>query len=303
MIESKNISEIMRSAFKKKMLIPAFNAAYVPMVKAIIDTLVECKTFGLVEVARLEVEKFGAQSFETIAKEYRVHCNPKFTRLHLDHIPVIDEDGIRVDWKSLIQRGLDAGYDSVMIDGSRLPFEENASVTKEVATMAHKKNRPAEAELGAVLGHEKEIPMSYDEIYEKGVGFTNLEQASLFVKRTGVDWLSVAIGNIHGAVSGAAKDKDKVHARLNIDHLHKLSERTNIPLVLHGGSGIQIEYVLSAIKNGITKINIGTDIRKVYEKSLSLQPRDLELARKQVSLKMKELIYDVYHIEGSAYKL
>jgi len=293
----------MKRAFRKKILIPAFNVAYIPMLKPIVETLVECETFGLVEVARLEVEKFGAQSFDAVAKEYRALGDPSFTRLHLDHIPVIDEDGFEVDWKSLIQKGLDLGYDSVMIDGSRLPLNENIRVTKEVVDTAHKRGRPVEAELGAVLGHEKEISMSYEEIYDKGVGFTDLDQASLFVNETNVDWLSVAIGNIHGAITGAAKDRDKVKARLNIEHLRKLSERTGIPLVLHGGSGIEREYILSAIRNGITKINIGTDIRQAYERAFRSQKETVEYAQQEVSSKIRELICNVYHIERSVHKI
>jgi len=303
MLESENISEIMRRAYQKRILVPAFNAAHLPMVKPIVETLAECQTFGLVEVARLEVLKFTAKSFTAVAEEYRKYMNLNFTRLHQDHVPVIDEDGLRVDWKGCIQEGLDAGYNSVMVDGSRLPFSENIEVTRKVVEMAHARGRATEAELGAVLGHEKNLTMSYDEIYDKGIGFTDVDEAARFVKETKVDWLSVAIGNIHGAVSGAAKDKDKVQARLNIEHLKKIREKTDVPLVLHGGSGIKTEYVLEAIKNGITKINIGTDIRQAYERALKAKPNDVEYARQQVSAKMKELILQVYHIEGTAYKI
>jgi len=303
MIESLNVSEIMKRAYKKRILVPAFNVAYLPMVKPIVETLVNYQTFGLVEVARLEVEKFEAKSFEDVAKEYNFYKNPKFTRLHQDHIPVIDEDGAKVDWKSLIQKGLDVGYDSVMIDGSRLAFKGNLDVTRQVAAMAHEVNKPAEAELGAVMGHERQLSMSYDKIYERGIGFTSIDEATQFVRETKIDWLSVAIGNIHGAISGAAKDKDKVQARLNIGHLKELSQRTRVPLVLHGGSGIKTEYVLEAIRNGITKINIGTDIRQAYERAVKAKLGDIENARKQVSEKIRELICEVYHIDGSSYKI
>jgi ketose-bisphosphate aldolase len=302
-MESLNVSEIMKRAYNRRILVPAFNVAYLPMVKPIVETLVKYQTFGLVEVARLEVEKFQAKSFEAMAKEYNIYRKTKFTRLHQDHIPVIDEDGAKVDWKSLIQKGIDAGYDSVMIDGSRLSFNENLDITRQVAVMAHNANKPSEAELGAVMGHEKQLSMSYDEIYAKGIGFTSVDEAVRFVNETKIDWLSVAIGNIHGAISGAAKDKDKVQARLNIDHLKKLSQNTKVPLVLHGGSGIRTEYVLEAIKNGITKINIGTDIRQAYERAMKVHPDNIENARSQVSEKISEIICDVYHIEGSANKI
>jgi fructose-bisphosphate aldolase class II len=80
--------------------------------------------------------------------------------------------------------------------------------------------------------------------------------------------LSVAIGNVHGAVSGALRDRKKVAARLNLDHLDTLRQATGIPLVLHGGSGVQREYLLAAIKKGIAKVNVGTEIRQAYEAAL-----------------------------------
>jgi fructose/tagatose bisphosphate aldolase len=128
---------------------------------------------------------------------------------------------------------------------------------------------PCEAELGAVLGHETGPLPPYDELFESGRGFTSVTEAQQFVRETGCDWLSVAIGNIHGAVSGVLKDQKKVEARLNLDHLGRLREVTGVPMVLHGGSGIRRDNVLEAVKRGIAKINIGTEIRQAYEQKLS----------------------------------
>ena len=119
------------------------------------------------------------------------------------------------------------------------------------------------------------------------------------MKETDVDWLSVAIGNIHGAISGVAKDKEKVQARLNIEHLKKIRKATGIPLVLHGGSGIQKPYLMEAIKNGITKINVGTSIRQSYEKALLQSDGNIEEAQKAVAKTMEHLIRNEYEIEGS----
>jgi fructose/tagatose bisphosphate aldolase len=88
------------------------------------------------------------------------------------------------------------------------------------------------------------------------------------VRESDCDWLSVAIGNIHGRISEAVRDKKKVEARLNIERLKRINEAAGIPLVLHGGSGIQQSYVLEAMKQGIAKMNIGTEIRQVYETTL-----------------------------------
>ena len=303
MLDAKTpLSQIMKSAADQGILVPAFNVAHLPMLKPMADALARLKTFGLIECARPDVEKFGAGSFEAVREEYRWHGNPAFTRLHLDHAPVIDEEGVRVDYRGAIQQALDLGYDSVMVDGSRLDLEENIAVTKEVCGMAHPLGRPVEAELGAVLGHEKGPLPPYDELFESGRGFTRPEEAARFVQETGVDWLSVAIGNIHGAISGAAKSRDKVAARLNIDHLRKLREVTGVPMVLHGGSGIQLDCVLEAIRNGIAKLNIGTDIRHAYERPAGEDLSDVDAGVGGVAKRMEEII-QMYGIEGSAEKL
>lgn len=296
-----HVSEMMRRACAKRILIPAFNIAYLPMMAPVADTLARLGAFGLAEVARPDVEKFGAESFSAIAEAYRKEANAEFVSLHLDHAPVVDEDGERVDWEPLIQEALDLGYESVMVDGSRLSLEENIAVTRKVVEMSHPR-AATEAELGAVLGHEKGPLPPYEELFESRRGFTDPEEAKRFVEETGVDWLSVAIGSVHGAISGAAKDKDKVAARLHIEHLQTLAEVTGVPLVLHGGSGIQRESVLAGIQSGIAKINIGTQIRHAYERALAAG-LDIPAAQTAVAEKVEELVSDVYGIGGSAQQL
>ncbi|MBS7614882.1 class II fructose-bisphosphate aldolase [Candidatus Bathyarchaeota archaeon] len=301
-LSESSLDEIMRKAFEVHILVPAFNVAYLPMVKPIVEVLMELKCFGLLEVALPDIEKFGAQSFSAVKQEYEKYENKAYTRLHLDHVPVIDEDGDFVDWNNLIQKVLDLGYDSVMIDGSRLGLEENIDVTKKVVKLAHAHRVPVEAELGAIYGHEKGPLPPYEELFRSSKGFTDVEEAKRFVKETGVDWLSVAIGNVHGAISGAAKDEKKVNARLNIEHLAKIVSVTNVPIVLHGGSGIERESVLAGIKNGVTKINIGTAIRQAYEKELRKTGR-IESSQNMVKEEIRQLIVDYYGIRGSAEKL
>ncbi len=296
------LSALMQRAAAQGLLVPAFNVAHLPMLEAIGEALVELETFGLIEVARPDVEKFGAQSFAAVAEEFRRAADRGYMRLHLDHIPVVDEDGQSIDWKPLITEALELGYDSVMIDGSRVPLEDNIRATRTVVEMAHARGVPVEAELGAVLGHEQGPLPPYEELFASGMGFTDVQQAQRFVAETGADWLSVAIGNVHGAISGAAKDQKKVEARLNIEHLRRLRTATGVPLVLHGGSGIQPSYVLEAIRNGVSKINIGTEIRQAYERALS-QSGQVITARKAVATKVRELVVDVYGIQGSAKRL
>lgn len=301
-MEKVNVNILMHNAWEIGVLVPAFNVAYLPMLKTIVDTLKEERTFGLVEVSRPDVEKFGAKSFRDVAENFYKYADEYYVRLHLDHIPVIDEDGNIVDWEKLIKQGLELGYQSVMIDGSRLPLEENIACTKRVIDMARPRGVPVEAELGAVFGHEKGPLPPYEELFNTKKGFTSVESAEIFVKETDVDWLSVAIGNIHGAISGVAKDQKKIEARLDIEHLKKIKDVTRRPLVLHGGSGIKIEYLREAIKNGITKINIGTEIRQAYESGMRESNNDIGFACSKVADKIRELI-KLYGIRGSVDKI
>jgi ketose-bisphosphate aldolase len=304
MVNAKDsIKSIMRRAFEKGIVIPAFNIAYLPMARPVVDSLRELKAFGLVQVARPDVEKFGAKSIRAVAEEYAHQADPRYMRLHLDHTPVIDEAGLKVDWKPIIREALSLGFHSVMVDGSRLPFEENVVTARETVEMSRPSGAAVEAELGAVLGHEAGPLPPYEELFRTGKGFTRPEDAKRFVQESGVDWLSVAVGNIHGAITGAAKDQAKVEARLNIEHLKKLAKATNVPLVLHGGSGINQKCVLDAVKNGIAKINVGTNIRQPYEKGLAERPGDVEYANRKVAEAMRDLIVNYYQIAGSAERL
>ena len=254
-------ADIIANAKRARVVIPAFNVPYLPMVEPVIRAVVDQDAFALIETARPEWAGDPDQGMTAVKREFDKWCNPVYVRLHLDHVPAIDESYQRVDYLPIIQKAIDLGYQSVMIDGSRLELEENIATTRQVAEMAHKAGIPCEAELGRVLGHEAGPPPPYEELYESGLGFTDVEEAKHFVQETGCDWLSVAIGNIHGSISEALKDKKKVQARLNLDHLEKLNQAVSVPLVLHGGSGVQQRYVLDAFKRGIAKMNIGTEIR------------------------------------------
>ena len=147
-------SECMLNAQRARIAIPAFNTPYLPMMEAVVAALRDSDTFGLITVARLEWIKFEAQSLQAIRAEYERVKDERFTRLHLDHVPVIDEDNLKVDYEAVIQEAIQFGYGSVMVDGSRLPLEENIQATGKITRMAHAAGIPVEGELGAVLGHE-----------------------------------------------------------------------------------------------------------------------------------------------------
>jgi len=257
-----------RRAAELGMALPAFNIPYLPMMEPVVQAIVDQDCFALIATARLEWYKFEARSLYAVAEAYRRWARPGYTWLHLDHVPVIDEDGAEVDFLPTIADAIAEGYQSVMVDGSRLGLEDNIAATGEVVALAQEAGVPCEAELGAVLGHEAGPLPPYEELFASGQGFTGVEEARRFVSETGCDWLSVAIGNIHGAISGAQRDAKKVEARLQLEHLEALRDATGVPLVLHGGSSVRQEYLLAAIPRGIAKVNIGTEIRQAYEQAM-----------------------------------
>ena len=260
---------IIKSARQLGTVVPAFNIPYLPMLEPTVQALRDTGCFGLIMVARLEWVKFAARSLEAVAEEYWRVGDRQFTRLHLDHVPVIDEDQLRVDYVGDITRALAAGYESVMVDGSRLSMAENIAATRQIVELAHARGVAVEGELGAVLGHEAGPLPSYEELFASGKGFTDPEEAVRFVQATGVDWLSVAVGSVHGAISAVTRHEKKVAARINIQQLEKIRVATGIPLVLHGGTGIRKECVLEAVRHGIAKINIATATRQPYERRVS----------------------------------
>ena len=257
-----NTREVILKAREKGKCVPAFNVPHIPMVKPIIEAIRDENSVAMIQVARVEWEKMKAESLERIAEEYDRY-----------------KDYQRVDYRSLIERAIRAGYQSVMIDGSRLPLEENISATREAADLAHAAQIPCEAELGAVMGHENKVMPPYEEIFASKMGFTRLDEAKRFAEESKCDWLSVAVGNIHGAVAEAVRNQKKPEAKIDVAHVAELYRAVGIPLVLHGGSGIQHQYILDAISAGIAKINVGTELRQTYEFALQESGNDVSFAQ------------------------
>jgi len=292
--------DAIRKAWKQGFVVPAFNIPYLPMMEPVVKALKDTMCFGLIVVARLEWIKFQSKSMKAIRDEYEKVKDIRYTRLHLDHVPVIDEDNLRTDFERDIAEAITLGYESVMVDGSRLSLKENITQTLKITTMAHQAGIPVEAELGAVMGHEEGPMPPYDELFTSGKGFTSPDEAKRFVEETQTDWLSVAIGNIHGAISASKKNIKKVEARLNIQHLDKINRMTQIPLVLHGGTGIRKPYIMDSFKHGIAKINIATAIRQPYETYMNTSVKE---AQEAVYKAMTDLILNELEINGTALKM
>ena len=293
---SPTTSELMLRAYRAHTAVPGFNIPDLPMMTPVVRALRDTHCFGLIMVARLEWTKFHAGGIRPIFYEYQKVKDERFTRLHLDHVPVIDEDHLLVDYAGDIGEAVALGYGSVMVDGSRLPLDENIAATKRIVDLAHAKGVAVEAELGAVLGHESGPMPPYEELFASGRGFTDPEEARRFVRESGADWLSVAIGSVHGVISEKRTEK-KVAARLSIERLDAIREAIDLPIVLHGGTGIRKEYIIESIRHGVAKINVATAIRQPYEALLKESP---EKAREAVYTETLRVIREDLELEGSA---
>ena len=162
--------------------------------------------------------------------------------LHLDHCSNFDD----------VMKALRAGYTSVMIDGSKLPFEENIALTKRVVEAAMPMGVTVEAELGTVGGKEDNV--------SAGIAYTDIEEAKTFVEKTNVDIFAVAIGTAHGFYKG--------EPMLDFERLTAIRNQVSTPLVLHGGSGVPDEKVQETIRRGMSKVNFATELRAAATKAV-----------------------------------
>ncbi len=295
-----NSKQIVSKALAAGYVVPAFNIPHLPMLQPIAQAVADENSVGMIQVARLEWEKFEAESLERVAEEYAKYQKPGHTLLHLDHVPVIDEDHLQVDYMAILRRAVAAGYQSLMVDASRLSLAGNIEATRQAAELAHQAGLPIEAELGAVMGHEtSQQSIPYEEIFAKKMGFTQVDEAVRFVQESGCDWLSVAVGSVHGAIADNLLDKKKPAAKLDIQRIAQLEAALGIPLVLHGGSGIEQDYISQGIKAGIAKINVGTELRQPYEKAIR-EGAGVAAAQEKVYHRCRELIRDFLCTAGDA---
>lgn len=160
--------------------------------------------------------------------------------VHLDHSRDLDE----------VDRCLAAGYTSVMVDGSHLPFRDNIALTRAAAVRAHAAGAWVEGELGRVVGAEDR---STGAVAVEG---TDPDAAAEFVAATGVDALAVAVGNVHGFTAAPV--------RLDLDRLRALRSRVPVPLVLHGASGLAPDDLRAAVRLGAAKVNVNAEVRRAF---------------------------------------
>lgn len=251
------LKELLPLAKKNNYAVGAFNVYNLEYAKGIIEAAEEENSPVILQISDGIIAFFGLESILKpcllMAEEAKIPVC-----IHLDHAKSFET----------IIKGIRAGFPSVMFDGSTLPFGENLKISQKIVDIARVLNVSVEAEIGKV-GKEEEGKGSPD------LEYTKLDEAILFTEKAGIDALAVSIGSIHGGTYP--------HISLNIELLKELNKRLDIPLVLHGSSGVMDDSIREAIKNGITKINVATRIKrqvaeKIYDFSLKDGVNGLENA-------------------------
>ena len=250
------VNDLLKKADREKYAVGAFNANNMEIIQAIVQAaelenspVIMQASQGAINYAGLE---FISQMVKTAANNTHVPV-----ALHLDH---------GTDFEQVI-RCIYSGFSSVMFDGSKLPLEENIAFTKKVLEVARPLGVSVEAELGKIGGTEDDIHVS-----EREAMFTDPDEAITFVRQTGIESLAIAIGTAHGQYQGEPK--------LDFDRLITIKKAVQIPLVLHGSSGVPDESVKKAISLGICKVNIDTNIREAFvgemRRVLDLNPTEID---------------------------
>ena len=243
MKEFTTLKDMLAKARREKYAVGGFDFCNAETAQVVFAECVKLRSPAMLIAAAVEVELCGLEDTAKIVRLVAEKVDVPVC-LHLDHTTDVET----------VCRAVDAGFSSVMIDGSHFSFEKNIEMTQAVVKYAHNKGVSVEGELGAV-GNNKDAQ-------HEGVGpqsLTDPGMAAEFVERTGVDALAVSIGNAHGFYAKRPE--------LDFDLLQAIRDRVDIPLVLHGGSGTPVEHLRKAISLGICKVNVATEIGKVFTDS------------------------------------
>lgn len=238
--------DILIRAYKEGWAVGAFNANNLEYVQAIIEACAEEKSPVILQASQGAIKYVGLHNIVDMVKNVADSVSIPVV-LHLDH---------GTDFKQNVEC-LKVGFTSLMFDGSLLSYEDNVRITRSLVDMAHAVGVPVEAELGRVGGSEEGIREEEVEML-----MTNPEEAELFVKETGVDSLAVAVGSIHRLL--------KQEAKLDLHRIEKIREKIDLPMVLHGSSGVLDEYIIEGIKLGIAKVNVATELNKAFVQGMRI---------------------------------
>lgn len=236
--------EVLQKAHEGGYAVGAFNTNNLEITQAIIQAAEEEKSPVIIQTSQSAIKYAGSEEIQAIVKIMAEKASVPIA-LHLDH---------GTDW-NVVMKCLRDGWTSVMYDGSKYPLDKNIELTKTVVDIAHPMGVSVEAELGKIGGVEDDINVD-----DRSATMTDPEEASIFVEKTGVDFLAIAIGTAHGIYKGDPK--------LDFDRLKIIKEKLNMPIVLHGASGISEEDIKKAVSLGVNKINIDTDLRQAFQRAM-----------------------------------
>lgn len=236
--------QLLLDAQKGKYAVPAFNVHNMETIQTVVEAAAELRSPIIVAATPGTMKYAGAEFFIKLVEI----CSNKYDipiAMHLDHHESYDE----------IVNAIQIGTKSAMIDASHLSFEENVAMVKKVVDYAHRFDVTVEGELGILGGQEDDLVRD-----DKDSKYTNPVQAKEYVERTGIDSLAVAIGTAHGVY--------KEEPKLDFERLAEIRAVVDVPLVLHGASGVPAEQVKKAIELGITKVNIATELKMPFAETL-----------------------------------
>ncbi len=278
------VKELLEGAERGKYAIGAFNCNNMEIIQAIVQAAEEENSPVIVQASQGAI-KYAGLEYITMLTKLAAEQTKVPVALHLDHGTSFEQ----------IVRCIRHGFTSVMIDGSSYPLAENIALTNKVIEVARAIGVSVEAELGKIGGTEDDITVT-----EREATFTDPLEAKQFVEATGVDAIAVAIGTAHGIYKGEPK--------LDFERLKKISSLIDIPIVLHGSSGVPDEAIKRAIDLGVRKVNIDTNLREAFvnkarqvmeEKPKEIDPRKILGPAKD---EMKEVIKEKIRLFGSSGK-
>lgn len=266
------LQEKLKEVQQKRKAILATNFYNLETLQGVLAAAAKCHVPVILQLTRSSIEYMGLKEAVCLARQSMETFEVEGW-IHLDH----------GDSYELVKKCLEVGFDSVMIDASNKPFDENVKITRRVVEEAKKYHANVEAELGyiAKLGQAQQGE------------YTTAEEAFEFVRQTGIDALAIAIGSAHGFYKSAP--------HLNIERLKEIHAAVDTILVLHGSSGIPDQMLQEAIRNGIAKVNLATEIKNIFMRTLQkvlLDTDEIDLRKvfPQATNSVTKLLVDKYKI-------
>ncbi len=264
----KSFREVLNEAREKKIAIGHFNISNMEAFWGVFRAAQSLNVPVIIGVSEGERDFFGVPQVVSLVKTTREQYDyPLF--LNADHTYSFER----------VKEAIDAGFDSVIFDGAKLPFDENVKIAKQCVNYAReyskkvKRDILVEGELGFIGQSSKILDEIPEGVMLNEKSLTDPEEAKKFVAETGVDLLAPAVGNFHGMLRGG------VDPKLNIERIKEIANKANVPLVLHGGSGNSENDFSEAIRNGVSIVHINTEIRLAYRnairKSLEDSPEEV----------------------------